>query len=381
MKILILFFAAFLAASEASPLHCSSEQPLSSGNGVDNIMEVTKVQYCVIDDCTILRIDDGQKLDIIYTTESIIVATPKGNLTSVAIAKNQSKLFCSTFHPTTSAIPTGRFNILIILASLIVLAGGCNLTIHLLFKKFHNPFEKLIPLYSFSIASQFTVFFFLLLLSHTVAMNSQPTCHIMIILFMILSISAETFAMCILVHLAYLVYRSYKMLRISKKKSKCLFRRYMTFALCTLVLSFGSAVTFDLLTDSGKYTLLSNGYCNYYNENFSYKTLVVMIIVVGLYKTSEIITFGVYLFYFYKLKIECLTNDNSSINRRLSARLIKVAVVMGATIGVPNFIYLFDTSQVEVIGMAFLLIQQCVIVASFQKIIKLCKKHLPPWKT
>ena len=73
-----------------------------------NLAQVTTTQYCFIDDCTISRIDTGQKLDIIYTTESVIVVTPRGNQTTVALAKLQTAPPCSTSRSTISAIPIGQ---------------------------------------------------------------------------------------------------------------------------------------------------------------------------------------------------------------------------------------------------------------------------------
>ena len=370
---MFLLFAAFLVNCQASPLHCSSVEPFSSGSDVINLAQVTTTQYCFIDDCTISRIDSGQKLDIIDTTESVIVVIPRGNQTAVALAKLQTASPCSTSRSTISAIPTGQFTMLITLSILIAMVSGYNAFIHLVFKQLRNPFEKLMLLYSVSIIIQFTIFIFLLLMSHMIAMNSQLTCHVTIILFMTLSISTESYAVCLLIHLAYLVYHSYKMMQISKNKNKCLFCGYVAFVLCTVVLSIGSGVVFDFLTGSGRYILLSNGFCNYYNKDFSYKTLVILLIVAGLYKTTQIIVFVIYLHYFYKLTTESFGDDGSVLNRWHNSNLIKIAVAMGATIGISYFIYLFNTPLAEVSGIALLFIQQCIIVASLQKIFQLSK--------
>ena len=65
-----------------------------SGHNTD-LLQVTTLQYCIIDNCTIISIDTGQQLDIVYTTESLLIVTPKGGHTSVVIAKIDDELSVS----------------------------------------------------------------------------------------------------------------------------------------------------------------------------------------------------------------------------------------------------------------------------------------------
>ena len=374
MKILILLFTAFVVTSEASLLQCSNMQPLSSGSGAEDFGEVTTIQYCVIDNCTISRIDSGQKLDIIYTTESLIVVIPRGNQTSVAIAKLQIASSCTPPHSTVYTIPTGQYVVLVTLSILMVVVTSYNVINHLVFKALHYPREKLMLLYSLSLMFQFTVFIVMLSMNHMMAVNVQCTCHIMIVTFMVLAINTEALATCILAHLAYLVYRSYKMRRISENKNKSLFRQYMTFVLCIVVSSLGSIIAYDVWTDSGRYTFSSDGYCSYYYHNYSYKTMAIPYGVCGVCKTIQIIIFVIYLVYFYKLKIDCCSDDNSAINRSHNASLIKVAIALGATVGVSYFIWLINSPLAGIGGIALLFVQQCVIIVSFQKMSQLCRR-------
>ena len=50
-----------------------------SASGMVDVQQVTKVDYCVVDDCIIMRTDTGEELDIVYTTDSHLVVTPKGS--------------------------------------------------------------------------------------------------------------------------------------------------------------------------------------------------------------------------------------------------------------------------------------------------------------
>ena len=80
----LLLIAIFSVTSGATPLYCSDVQSPASGSGHNtNPSQVTTIQYCIIDNCTIMRIDTGQQLDIVYTTESLLIVTPKGGHTSM----------------------------------------------------------------------------------------------------------------------------------------------------------------------------------------------------------------------------------------------------------------------------------------------------------
>ena len=85
----ILSIAILAVASGATPLYCSDVQsPASGSDHNSDVSQVTTLQYYIIDNCTIMRIDTGQQLDIAYTTESLLIVTPKDGHTSMAIAKS-----------------------------------------------------------------------------------------------------------------------------------------------------------------------------------------------------------------------------------------------------------------------------------------------------
>ena len=337
------------------------------------------MEYCTIDNCTILRNDNGQRLDIIYTNEKLLVVTSNNNLTATVIAKNLSELSCSSVSTSLTPIPTGRFVILMVIAILVVMASSCNLIIHLLFKKLNHPLKTLMLLYSSSMAIRFIVFVFLLLMSYTITVSLQFTCQATVIVFMVSSITTEAFATCILVHLTYIIYCSYKMLQISELKNKFLLRWYMVFVACIVPSSFGLIALFDFLTDSGKHTMLSNGYCMPYYHNYTYKTIIFLNVICGMFKIVELVSFAIYFFYFYKLKIDRNCAENRAINRHNHASLVKLAIIMAATIGLSYFAWLFNSPLAGISGMVLLFIQQCVIVASFTKMSWLCRKY-PGWE-
>jgi len=69
-------------------VYCSDQDP-ASGDDLPGPGEVTTVQYSFINNCTIMMADTGEKLNIAYTTSSLLVANPTDDITAnVKIAKN-----------------------------------------------------------------------------------------------------------------------------------------------------------------------------------------------------------------------------------------------------------------------------------------------------
>ena len=154
--ILFLIIISLTVASGATPLYCSDVQSPASGSHNTDLSQVTTLQYCIIDNCTITRIDTGQQLDIIYTTESLLVVTPIDGHTSMVIAKMDDEMACQEYQNTTDGSPLSQFLLLLIVGSqtlLVFLASSCIFTVHLLFKELCNLFGKLLIFYSLGIMS------------------------------------------------------------------------------------------------------------------------------------------------------------------------------------------------------------------------------------
>jgi len=88
MACLTVLCVVILAANQVTSFRCSNQQLPASGD--DDLQQVTTLQYCLLDDCTIKRIDTGEKLDIAYTTDSLIVTTPTDGRTSEVIAREKN---------------------------------------------------------------------------------------------------------------------------------------------------------------------------------------------------------------------------------------------------------------------------------------------------
>ena len=363
---------AILVVSEATTLYCSDLQSTdTAGNvsedGMVEFNETTTPQYCIIDNCTIVRSDTGQQLNIIYTTDSYIVATPRGMQTALVIDKMANELPCVT--PKMGADTNPNYILLTLMVTVIVMVSGYNVIIHLMYRELRNLVGKLLMLYSFFMAVRIVTTFLLLILNDQIAVNSEATCFTVTIVVMIACISSEAVATCMLTHTAYVMRQSHMMRQHDDSKTKFLFKCYIIYVISLLAVSLFLVLTYDLVTGSWRDTMLDNGRCAILIQ-FDFSTVSIMFAVSTANKLLQITMFVAYLFYCYKLRsIYC--RDTAS-GRQTQRTLFKIAVAMGATIGLSQLIFAFNkisgynSIPVERIGGISLVVQQCVMVISLR---------------
>ena len=102
----ILFVAVVFLDCSCALTSVTSED----GSGVDVPEEMTTLQYCIIDNSTILRLDTGEQLDIIYTKGSILVVTTKDSQTTIAVPRLYDEPICSMNNlPSTFVLPSSIY--------------------------------------------------------------------------------------------------------------------------------------------------------------------------------------------------------------------------------------------------------------------------------
>ena len=380
---LLLITVLSVASGQATPLYCSNVQSPASGSHNTDLSQVTTLQYCIIDNCTIMRIDTGQQLDIVYTTESLLIVTPIDGHTSMVIAKLDNKVSCSKHqHNLNSSITTAIMHIIYVLLNLLLIMT-CTyiLIVHLLFKELRTLFGKLIIFYNLSILLSCANGVALSIMHRLILVNLQMICHTTVVIGLLAYVWVEVSATNILTHLAYVMYRCFNLKdEISDKRSKFLFQCYSAYAFTTLVLLFFVVIAYDWRTGNGKYTLLPNGHCNFI-DIYAYETIYLSDILALINKLAQIAMFIAYLVYFYKSKVSI---NNPQIFARYSRELFKISIAMGATIGLSSFILIpiaFDSQYSDFIaisGIVSFFIQQVVIMASFlskNKMSILCRAY------
>ena len=210
----LLFIVILTTVSKVTSLHCSDQQLPSSGDG--DLQQVTTLQYCLVDNCTIKRIDTGEEVDIVYTTDSLIVTTPTDGRTSVVIALITQSL------------------------SWYIIA------IHLMFKELQTLFGKLLMLYNIAVVFLSIGFAGIFIRLLHVALNSLAFCYGTRIGYMLSVVTLEALGTSLLHHFVVTLRCCYKLRPgMSEQTSQHHFREYTmatTFLVLFLIISY-NAVT------------------------------------------------------------------------------------------------------------------------------------------
>ena len=84
-----LFLVLILITQTTSLHHHYNSDVYPPASGMADLQQNSTLQYCLIDNCTIIGIDTGQQLDIVYTTQSLLVVTPTNGQSSMIISKDE----------------------------------------------------------------------------------------------------------------------------------------------------------------------------------------------------------------------------------------------------------------------------------------------------
>ena len=371
-----LLFIVILTVSKVVSFSCSGQRQSGPANGDDAPIhqQVTTLQYCYIDNCTIMRTDTGEELDITYTTDSLLVATTTDGHTSVIITRLDDELPCVV---STSEVPDLSTQAMLVLISILMLqefVNGYVFVVHLMFKQLRTTIGKLLMLYSLFIILMTTAFLAVVImyLSHTG--RQLLACHLSLLCLIVLPASHQATATCILHYFAYVLYRSSKLQQIPEEEKQSLYRWYITFILGVMFLVTFLTTSYDLGVNQGAH-VLPNGDCS----NAIRLVINVITISDSIQKSTQIILFLAYLYYKYQLNKDV---QSSTILRSQEKLLHPIAIAMGATVGISHLLYvIFAVIKMQIIltiSWLLFLIQQFVIMTTFlctKKARKMCKER------
>ena len=378
--LLVIVLALATATTQATSLqhHCSSDV-YSPASGMADLKQNSTLRYCLIDNCTTMRIDTGQQLDIVYTTQSLLVVTPTDGQTSMIIPKNEPELFCSTIN--TDDRSNTQFARIIILVLLITVSSYI-IAIHLIFKEMRSTFGKLMMFYNIGIACGNASVLALSIMHFSIAVYSTLPCYLLFLLFFQSAVVTEGFATCILAYLAYVMRQSYRSISVTKQLNKQFYKCSIRYVLGLLILLNVFIVSYDFGTGAYKYTLLPNGHCSFIIQT-EYDTITINQVNNTLGKLLQGILLVVYFVYHYRInrKLKMIHSLASHTNKEQKRLFFRIAMMMGATIGISKFFFILNalvTSMqiVGVIGALSLLVQQCAIMVLYMRsrhMRKLCK--------
>ena len=369
----LIFIVILTTVSKVTSLHCSDQRLPASGD--DDLQQVTTLQYCLIDDCTIKRIDTGEKLDIVYTTDSVIVTTPTDGRTSEVIAKQENELPCLK--------PDDRlqFVLEVVLNLMIQSLSWYIIAIHIMFKELHTLFGKLLMLYNISVL--FLVIGFIgriVQLLHLV-FNSLLLCYLIMVGYILAVVTLEALGTCILHHIVVTMRRIEKLRSaMSKETSQRHFRYYMMYAMGTMLLALFFIISYDVATRNYKNTLLPDGQCLSADIHI-YDTLLIPVLFNGVNKVVHLVLFIAYLYYIYKMNSDI---SNVGVSKDHLSLLRKTATALGAVIGLTYFVYIIQNILNLNIGVVtpviavLFIVQQCIVAIIFafsKKVRRLCRER------
>ena len=362
--------------------NCSNVQsPSSSGNnsssgGMDDLV-VVPLQYCIINNCTIMRIDTGETLDIVYTTDSLMVVTPTDGHTSTVVPKNNATLSCLTSDDYDEQIT--EIVIRLVTVGLIAIVSGYIVVVLLLLKEIRNGFGKLVMFHSCALFFLCSNNFIIMSVRYVFALHSQTACQIIIFFYMQGLVAHEAFSTSILAFLAYAMYSSVNLREITEKISQRLYKKCVACVFSALGVIGFLIVCYDFSTGNHKHLLLPDGHCVFNNFEI-YNTLIISFFFTILNKIPQVTFFVAYLYYLYKFSI--ISAGATNIDRQLNKKLTKISFTFGAAIGLSHFIWLLGNltgygSYGRLLGGFFLLLQQCavmVIMVCTKRVCQLCRK-------
>ena len=225
------------------------------------------LQYCLIDNCTIIRIDTGQQLDIVYTTQSQLVVTPTDGQTSLLICKNDPELFCP------SPNSNNQYIIRVLGLTLLILLSSYTAAVYLMFKELHNTFGKLMIIYSIATTFRCAAILAIVITHYNTAVYSTIPCYLLHFIFMQSAMGNEGDATCILAYLAYVMRHSYKSRPLTKEFNQKLYRYSIVYVLGSLLLFNIFIVSYDFGAGAFKDVILPNGHCDFCDDQPQYDTI------------------------------------------------------------------------------------------------------------
>ena len=195
LYLIIITNAYSQAHHNCSNVQSPSSSDNNSGSGGMEDLVVVPLQYCIIDNCAIMRIDTGETLDIVYTTDSLMVVTPTDGHTSTVVPKNNATPSCLTSDDYDGQIT--EIVIRLVIAILIALISAYIIFVHLLFKKIRNAFGKIVIFHSCALVFQCSNDFMLISVRFFITLHSQAACQIIMFIYMQGLVAHEIFATCI----------------------------------------------------------------------------------------------------------------------------------------------------------------------------------------
>ena len=215
---------------------------------------------------------------------------------------------------------------------------------------------------TYAIASV-SYFMIVTLVYYKFTIDYHRICQIIKIVFVVTDIGFEATATCILMHSAYLLWQCHRMKPVTHNEDKVVSKRYYGYVIGTMAISMFTILIYDLAINRGEFT----EYCDDHDPIF-FTMVTIMQIASFINHLFQIALFIVYLYYWYKIR-----NGQDVTDQQINQQIFHIAVAMGATISIANFIFILDwiiarangaesSPIAQMTASLILLLQHCLIV-------------------
>ena len=175
-----------------------------------------------------------------------------------------------------------------------------------------------------------------------ISSNLNYLCHIVKLVLFGANTGYEAIASCILAQSVYLLRQRYKMIPISPREDKVVWRRYLYYIVGTIAIAMLMILTYDVGTTEGRHY----GYCS--KHDMVYFNMITIILIISLINaTIQIALFIIYLYCWYKMR-----SSQGVTDYQINKKLFHIAIGMGATISIAKFLFFIEWMIIIARGLA-----------------------------
>ena len=327
--------------------------------------------YCFVNESTIRIKESNVLLCVVNNTDDGLMATNTTHLFSFS-SHNMSYCSSDTSNPPSNAsrpatISTPLYAIRITVLSLSILVAIAIISIHLIFKELRTIPGILVIILCISLTFSLTVDFIWTALFdyHKILDITAESCKTFSYLASIAMNSYEVSKTAILIHFAYVMYRSYKLFG-NQENERSLLCKYIIFIVGMSIFFPIILITVDLTANIREYVAPDGGCVNFFTNSISFKVhniFVVACAIIYMVLQFTLVIIGS-LIYYLNTRQCCLTSSGSS-------RHFRIFVILAFTIDLNNIIVLIFLAlplSLDILFTAFVAIcgiQQAVLFVLF----------------
>ena len=265
MNIIALSFI-IISACCAVPLH--NECSITSASWDEDGKELIKedIQYCLIDDCVIKRMDTGEELNVMdVRNDTLITVARDDGHTSIFIALLPNEEYCQEIDDYADRVDTLETMILLalkaVLLVLVIILSAYIIVVCFLWDNLQSSIGQLFFTHM-SIFSVENLVLLLMLVFHTTVKTTAPICRMFIYINLYLKLSNIISFSVLLIHIAYLLYQcQHQHFKISASWMKNVMKFYTLATFTAMIPMVCFIILLDEFSGAGEDTVSSDGHC------------------------------------------------------------------------------------------------------------------------